>query len=118
MTVTLDNDLNITALSDRSRPVAKLSERTIRVPPADGEGLSAEAMPEPEALLQGAWEKRMKQFLVRGPMPRSFTVVPGSAEVGYAIQGNSAILVARQEVEVDCGGGFLKRFIVEEPIRP
>jgi hypothetical protein len=51
-------------------------------------------------------------------MPRSFAVVPGSAEVGYAIQGSNAILVARQEVEVDCGGGFCKRFIVEEPIQP
>lgn len=118
VTVTVDNDLNITGLSDRSRPVSKLSERTVRAPPSDGKELSAEALPEPEALLQASWENRLKQFLLRGPMPRSFAVVPGSAEVGYAIKGNSAILVARQEVEVDCGGGFLKRFIVEEPIRP
>lgn len=118
VTVTLDNDLNITSLSDRTRPVARISERTQRMPSPDGGGLSAEALPDPEALLQAAWEKKLRQFLVHGQMPRSFAVVPGSAEVGYAIQGSNAILVARQEVEVDCGGGFCKRFVVEEPIQP
>lgn len=118
VTVTLDNDLNITALSDRTRPVARISERTRRMPSPDGGGLSAEALPDPEALLQAAWENKLKQFLVQGHLPRSFAVVPGSAEVGYAIQGSNAILVARQEVEVDCGGGFCKRFIVEQPIQP
>ena len=29
---------------------------------------------------------------------------------------NTAILVARQEVEVDFGHGLFKRYIVEEPI--
>jgi hypothetical protein len=118
VTVTLDNDLNITSLSDRTRPVARILDRTQRMPSPDGGGLSAEALPDPEALLQAAWEKKLRQFLVHGQIPRSFAVVPGSAEVGYAIQGSNAILVARQEVEVDCGGGFCKRFVVEEPIQP
>ncbi|XXF77225.1 DUF6345 domain-containing protein [Myxococcaceae bacterium GXIMD 01537] len=117
VTVTVDNDLNVTGLSDRSRQVSGLAERTTRVPPADGAELSVSDLPSPEELLQAAWDNRMRQFLLRGPLPRSAAVVPGSTEVGYAIRGSNAILVARQEMEVDCGGGFLKRFIVEVPIR-
>ncbi|WP_224250128.1 DUF6345 domain-containing protein [Hyalangium gracile] len=121
--VTIDNDLNITSLVDRTRPVARAAERISMEPPIPGgnaraEGVSAGSLPEPEDLLQAAWQKKMQQWLLRGPMPRSFAVVPGSAEVGYAIRGNTGILVARQEVEVDCGNNFFKRFVVEEPILP
>ncbi len=123
LTVTIDNDLNITSLSDRTRPVARLVDQASMSPPPPGEagpeaGLSAEALPEPDELLQAAWQEHLKQWLLRGRLPRSFAVVPGSAEVGYAIQGYSASLVARQEVEADCGNNFLQRFVVQVPILP
>jgi hypothetical protein len=50
-------------------------------------------------------------------MPERYAVVPGSFEIGYVIRGNSAVLVAREEIEADCGGGFLKRFVIETPIQ-
>lgn len=71
---------------------------------------------DPERLLAAAWQERMRMAVVRDKMPLAFAPVPASTEIGYVIRGNSAQLVARQEVEVDCGGGFLKRFVVEAPI--
>jgi hypothetical protein len=122
LTVSIDNDLHVTSLIDRTRPVARLAERARMIPSLEGngftQGISAEALPTAEDLLQAAWQERMKEWILRGPLPRSFAVVPGSAEVGYAIRGNTAMLVARQEVEVDCGNNFLKRFKVEVPIQP
>jgi hypothetical protein len=122
LTVSIDNDLHVTSLMDRTRPVARLAERARMIPSLEGngftQGISAEALPAAEDLLQAAWQERMKEWILRGPLPRSFAVVPGSAEVGYAIRGNTAMLVARQEVEVDCGNNFLKRFKVEVPIQP
>ncbi|WP_224250129.1 DUF6345 domain-containing protein [Hyalangium gracile] len=123
LTVTIDNDLNITSLSDRTRPVVRLIDQVSMRPPLPGAsgpeaGLSAEELPDPEALLQAAWREHLKQWLLRGRLPRSFAVVPGSAEVGYALQGTIASLVARQEVEIDCGNDCLKRIVVQVPILP
>jgi hypothetical protein len=42
--------------------------------------------------------------------------VPGTYEIGYAIKENEAILVARNDIEVDCGGGYLKRYSIEVPV--
>ena len=123
VSVSLDNDQNITSIVDRTRTVARLAEaRSAPPPPSENtrEIPSAPVSPgsdrRPELLLSAAWQERMKLWAVRGRMPERYAVVPGSFEVGFVIRGNSAVLVARQEIEADCGGGFLKRFVVEAPI--
>ncbi|MGV9868918.1 DUF6345 domain-containing protein [Rhodococcus koreensis] len=124
VSVTLDNDENVTAVLDRTRTVAKLMEgfsapstfetsRDGASPPAPAPSNET----DPEALLSAAWQDRLKTWVLRGRLPERYAVVPGSFEVGYVIRGNSAVLVAREEVEADCGGGFLKRFVVERPIQ-
>jgi len=124
VSVTLDNDQNVTAVVDRTRTVAKLVERLSAPPTTEiPKGTAAPPAPtssetDPESLLSAAWQDRMKSFAVKGRMPERYAVVPGSFEVGYVIRGNTAVLVARQEIEADCGGGFLKRFVVETPIQP
>jgi hypothetical protein len=42
--------------------------------------------------------------------------VPGSTEIGYDIQGNEAILIARKAVEVNFGSGYRKRYWVTVPL--
>jgi hypothetical protein len=42
--------------------------------------------------------------------------VPGSTEIGYAVRGNVAALVARKAIEVDFGSGYRKRYWVEAEI--
>jgi Family of unknown function (DUF6345) len=124
VSVTLDNDENVTAVVDRTRPIMKLAEGASAPPvPQDtgngakrpGPTLSGEI--DPERLLSAEWQDRLKTWVLRGSLPERYAVVPGSFEVGYVIRGSSASLVAREEVEADCGGGFLKRFVVETPIQ-
>ncbi len=122
VSVTLDNDQNVTAIVDRSRTIARVSPG-LAAPPVDpSRSTPTPTEPDrhtidPERLLAARWQDRMRSWAIGGQMPERYAVVPGSFEVGYVIRGNAATLVARQEVEADCGGGFLKRFVVETPIQ-
>jgi hypothetical protein len=122
VSISLDNDQNVTSIVDRTRTVAKLVE-AFSAPPETETPRAATTPPspnsegQPEQLLSAAWQDRMKLWAVRGRMPERYAVVPGSFEIGYVIRGNSAVLVAREEIEADCGGGFLKRFVIETPIQ-
>jgi hypothetical protein len=118
VTVTLDNDRRVIGVVDSTRPVAALVDQGVAAPPSPGmtEAPSVQSGAGPEDILANAWLKRMKSFVVNGTMPRAYATVPGSYEVGYAIRENTAVLVARHEVEVDFGHGLFKRYIVEEPV--
>lgn len=122
VSITLDNDQNVIGVVDRTRPVARLME-AMALPPAEtGKGEAppipvADITADPEQLLADAWQDQLRSWVVRGRMPERYSVVPGTCEIGYAIRGNTAELVAREEIEADCGGGFLKRFEVELPLR-
>lgn len=134
--ITFDNDANVTAVIDTTRRVDKLvdafsapqeAEGAAPTPQANGRngggyrsngGLEARSAGslDPQALLANAWQERLKTWVLGNGMPERYSVVPDSYEVGYVIRGNNALLVAREEVEVDCGGGFIKRFAVEAPL--
>ena len=49
-------------------------------------------------------------------MPVGYSLVPGTTEVGYAIDGDQAVLVATREIEVDFGQGLFKRYRLEAPL--
>jgi Family of unknown function (DUF6345) len=116
--VRVDNDGRILGVADTTRPVAGLADQITAPPPLPGkmESISVSNGLDPEAALAKAWEQRMKTFIVKGSVPRAFATVPGSSEVGYSFRNNAAIVVARQEVEVDFGNGLLKRYTMEVPI--
>lgn len=124
VSVTLDNDQNVIAVLDSTRKVAKLVE-AFSAPPAGETPANGAATPatqsrldqmNPEDMLAAAWQQRLKNWAMSDRFPERYAVVPGSFEVGYVIRGNSAVLVAREEIEADCGGGFTKRFAVETPL--
>jgi hypothetical protein len=118
LTVTLDNNRKVTGIHDSTRTIARLTDQ---IPwPQSKRGRPAYPAPkalEPSDLLAAAWRERLKRFILSGSLPQSWASVPGTFEVGYAIRENTAVLVARQEIEADFGNGLLKRFVVEEPIR-
>jgi hypothetical protein len=127
VSITLDNDENVTAVLDTTRRIDKLMDvgsvpvlvdtagkRALAAAPSE---LARAQRIDPEAQLSSAWQEKMKTWVLSNTMPKRYAVVPDSYEIGYVIRGNSAILVARQEVEADCGGGFTKRFVVETPLR-
>ncbi|HEY0588821.1 MAG TPA: DUF6345 domain-containing protein, partial [Pseudoduganella sp.] len=130
VSITFDNDENVTAVLDTTRRVDKLVE-AFSAPQLDASTAPSQRarnggeppappppaeMGDPEALLAAAWQERMKSWVLSKSMPQRFAVVPNSYEVGYVIRGNNAVLVAREEIEADCGGGFTKRFLVEVPL--
>jgi hypothetical protein len=116
LAVTVDNDGNITSLRSSLRPVDQLTERLKNPVLAPDEKPTRGTALDPEGALAQAWQNRMKEILIRGQIPVHFTVVPGSYEIGYAIRDNEAVLVARNDIEVDCGGGFSKRYAIEVPL--
>jgi len=115
VSVTVDNDGNVTELKNSTRRIERLTDRLKNAPPAPVEE-AAKDVSDPERLLADAWQKNMADWIVRGRMPLQYTVVPGTYEIGYAIKGNRAVLMARNDVEIDCGGGYLKRYSIEVPL--
>jgi hypothetical protein len=116
VTVSIDNDGNVTRLSNSTRAIETLSDKFKSSVVAPEEKTPLAAGLDPEARIYSVWQERLKSWIIRDTMPRQWTPVPGTYEIGYAIKGNEAILVARQEFEVDFGGGYFKRYVVEVPL--
>jgi hypothetical protein len=116
VSVTVDNDGTVTSVKNSTRGIDRLTERLKNPPLAPDEERPTRDISDPQRLLAEAWQERMKDWIVRGRMPVQYTIVPGTYEIGYAIKGNEAILVARNDIEVDCGDGYLKRYSVEVPL--
>jgi len=116
VSVTVDNDGTVTNLKNSTRSIDRLTERLKNAPAAPDEETPIGDFSDPEQLLAEAWQEHMKDWIVKGRMPVQYTIVPGTYEIGYAIKENEAILVARNDIEVDCGGGYLKRYSIEVPI--
>ena len=67
-------------------------------------------------MLADAWQDRLKEAVIRGRMPVAYKVLPETYEIGYSVRDNDGILVARNDVEVDCGSGYFKRYSIEVPL--
>jgi hypothetical protein len=115
VSVTIDNDGTVTSVKNSTRSIDRLTEQLKNAPSTPDEDRPV-GEPNPEQLLAEAWQERMKDWLLKGRMPRQYSIVPGTYEIGYAIKGNEALLVARNDIEVDCGSGYLKRYSIEVPI--
>lgn len=116
VSITIDNDGTVTNVKNSTRTIRRLTNKLRNNPSAPDEDRPIEGIPNPEQLLAEAWQESMREWVVKGGMPTGFNVVPGTYEIGYAIKGNEAFLVARKDVEVDCGGGYLKRYTIEVPL--
>jgi len=121
--ISIDNDGTVTDVHSSVRTVEQLSTRSIRsVSEPTPEGVVTPKMtPEPtnyEQLLANEFSKQLAPWMAKGGggMPLEFTTVPGSTEIGYDIQGDEAILIARKAVEVNFGSGYRKRYWVTVPL--
>lgn len=126
--VAVDNDGTVTSVHNSLREIDQLVDRprnTAASPPEPGATSQDGPIARPRAtdergyeqLLAREWADRVAhRWVVRGEMPLSFTVVPFSREVGYDIQGNTAVVVAREAIEVDFGDGLRARYWVTVPL--
>ena len=121
--VHVDNDGVATSVTSRTRSVDDLTEHDssgpLREPaPPTGGTTSLQGRGEdPDRLLAKAFSDRLRRLAVSsGDMPTGFGVVPGTTEVGYDVDGDTASLVAQREVELDFGGGIKKRYLLKARI--
>ena len=121
--ISIDNDGTVTDVHTSARAVDQLSSRpksSVSEPTPEG-GSAPILQPEPsnyEQLLAAEFSRQLASGIARGSsgIPLEFTSVPGSTEIGYDIQGDEAVLIARKAVEVNFGNGYLKRYWVTVPL--
>ncbi|WP_410667913.1 DUF6345 domain-containing protein [Amycolatopsis sp. cmx-4-68] len=118
--VQVDGTDTVTSITDTSRPITDLVDRPGgTVAPPDGTAPRSEpvvSQEQVEPLLDRAVQRTLQRLAAGGRVPTFARTVPGSTEVGYQFGPRSATVVARRTVEVDCGAGLAKRYIVRVPI--
>jgi hypothetical protein len=119
--VSIDNDGKITGLHSSVRGVDRLHELRPASPgpSAPGAHIGPNGPIDPgdiEQKLAAAFSRKLAGFALRGSIPIAFTVVPHTTEVGYAIKGGQATLVAQRLVEMEFGHGLRKQYWNTVPI--
>jgi hypothetical protein len=118
--VRVDGSGTVTTVTDTSRLVSDLAERengTIAPPPSGHRGVAESVVDEKTAddALDRAVQRRLRAIVASGPVPESVRTIRPT-EIGYDLQARSASVVARRTVEVDCGAGLRKRYVVQVPV--
>ena len=116
VSVTVDNDGAVTSMSNSIKPILTMSEKSKGTFMGPDEPNPLDQGIDPKVLLADVWQNQLKETLIRGRMPLSYREVPGSFEIGYHVDGDIASLVARNDIEVDCGGGYYKRYSIKAPL--
>jgi hypothetical protein len=119
--VSVDNDGAVTKVNSSTRAIDRLTaepKRTVSGPPSGGSASSPRgpSQTDPEHRLAEVWSEHLRRVAASGRAPSDITVVPGTTEVGYEIDGNEAYLAARRVVETGLGNGCRKRHIVIAPL--
>lgn len=120
--VTLDNDGKITAIHSSLRGVDRLHPSSpASDDPNSFDGFRNDGGPvadpdEIEQALGEAFARQLAAFALRGSTPLGYLIVPNSTEVGYAIRGSQATLIAQRLIEIDCGHGLRKQIWLRVPI--
>ena len=114
--VTVDNSGTVTHVQAGTRGVEQLSDRprsmgAAPVPP--GARTAPDGPEDPEIALGRAFSRRLRDFVARGGAPTSYSVVPGTMEIGYDVDGSEATVVAQRAVELEFEGGYRKRYWVK-----
>ncbi|MGX4644183.1 DUF6345 domain-containing protein [Massilia sp. SYSU DXS3249] len=125
--VGVGNDGSITTLHSSLREVEGLSSQARTVPPQPPEAGRGDGPDIPrlvagasdddvDALLASAVGTRLRALVAGGANINGVENVPGTTEVGYHFHNGSGELVARKGIEVDFGGGYRKRYWVQQTI--
>ena len=110
----VDGTGRVTAIADATLPVADVSTSPLAPPePGTYRGASASTVDE---LLDAPVQRLLRRLSAGGRVPTEVRTVDGSTAVGWDARGGAGSLVARRVVEVDCGAGLAKRFVVQTPV--
>ena len=122
--IAVDNDGHPTRVEGNLRSIRGVSSDGRRTPPDQPEPESrrgaarmTEPTPQPlpphEAELSRLVGEQLRSLMARSGSIVGFTIVPNTTEIGYAIRGDAAELVATRTIEVDFGGGYRKLYRLE-----
>ncbi|UOX92421.1 hypothetical protein MUY14_18020 [Amycolatopsis sp. FBCC-B4732] len=104
-----------TTIVDVTREVDRLTGSAPTAPPA-----TREAAREPSTVdetLDAPLQRLLRRLAAGGRVPAEVRAVADSTAVGYALRGDDGTQVVRRTVEVDCGEGLAKRYVLEAPPR-
>lgn len=76
---------------------------------------NADAAATEHVLAQHA-ARLMRDLAARGAAPLNLRILPGTTEFGYGIRSNTARLVARHGIEIQCVRGFRKRYWIQSDL--
>lgn len=69
-----------------------------------------------DELLDEPLQKLLRTRSAAGHAPAWVRTVPDTTDIGYSLRGTHGRMVAQRTVEVDCGQGLRKRYVLEAPI--
>ncbi|KUL38897.1 hypothetical protein ADL22_16745 [Streptomyces sp. NRRL F-4489] len=99
-------DGTVTSIVSSFRRVMGMSDQPVSGPPPIG-------LPDPEEALQRELQLLLERLDFDADRLGAVTVVPGTSEIGYDIQGNHAVLVAQRRVELTSSNGVTKRHLLK-----
>ncbi|SFW84756.1 DUF6345 domain-containing protein [Amycolatopsis australiensis] len=111
--VSIDGAGTVTTIVDATREVERLAE-SAPAAPADSRA-TARASTVDEAL-DAPLQRLLRRLSAGGRVPAEVRTIPDSTAVGYALRGDDGAQVIRRTVEVDCGAGLAKRYVLEAPL--
>ncbi|MFI5585747.1 DUF6345 domain-containing protein [Amycolatopsis sp. NPDC051758] len=113
--VAIDGAGTVTTIVDATREVERLTESAPAAPQA-ARGDARQPSTVDEAL-DAPLQRLLRRLSAGGRVPAEVRTIPDSTAVGYALRGDDGAQVARRTVEVDCGEGLAKRYVLEAPLR-
>jgi hypothetical protein len=117
--VSIDGAGTVTSIVDATRSVDEMSDfspPSPQEPRMNGRG-PRDASSTVEELLEVPTQRLLGRLAASGRVPTSVRPVADSTDVGFAMRGSEGVPVVRREVEVDCGEGLAKRYIIEALLR-
>ncbi|MGH8866765.1 MAG: DUF6345 domain-containing protein [Actinomycetes bacterium] len=121
--VSIDGAGTVTRVVDATLRIADVTAPPSRSAPPPPAGAETSRMAQPRAagsaiddVLEPGVQRLLRRVAAGGHIPSQVRTVPDTTDIGYALHGGEGTLVARCTLEVDCGEGLRKRYVVEEPL--
>lgn len=117
--VSVNSEGTVTTIVDATRQVNDVTDRPAAQAPSEdgqGRGPGRSGAQSVDELLDEPLQKLLRTRAAAGHAPAWVRTVPDSTDVGYSLRGTHGRMVAQRTVEVDCGQGLRKRYVLEAPI--
>lgn len=74
------------------------------------------AMVDTDQMLALHSARLMRDLAARGAAPLNLRILPDTTEIGYGVRSNTARMIARKGIEIECAQGFRKRYWIQSDL--